>query len=194
MNVPPKDEGVQTYTLTSLPRNQFGLPSPEDNNDLDLNHSNISSWVVNNMPRSPRLRLNRRPSTSSSETGWKKGVPSKSKHKGFKLPMTYSQQRAQPYQAHLHPPSYHHLHMPHPPTRSPPKRHSSPKTCNKPVSRIPQRTSPKSNTRQMYSQVGSKTPAMERKKREHFINNMNNARGPIGEESGSEKTCLLNSG
>ena len=144
----PKDTAVQTYTLTALPRYSSFLDKNQSNTDqVDLNHSNISSWALANMPRTPQALI-RRASSFSADGKMK---TSKLKARCFKLPMNSSIK--EPYSQHdLKSPgsqsgsltNYQHLQFPNP--------MSTQKTNNSPLSRIPAKEAPQPD-RPMYTQI-----------------------------------------
>ena len=153
----PKDTGVQTYTLTTLPRNPSFIEKNQENSldQGDLNHSNISGWVLANMPRTLGA-VNRRASSSRSDTDNKRKTP-RLKGRGFKLPVNSTAKQPCPQhqiqslknQVKLLA-NYQSLQITNP--TSPPGNQTSPKANNMPKSRILNKESPKP-PRLMYTQV-----------------------------------------
>ena len=144
----PKDTGGQTYTLTALPRYSSFLDKNQSNIDqVDLNHSNISSWALANMPRTPQALIRR----ASSFNADGKMKTSRLKARCFKLPM--NNPIKEPYlQPNFKSPgnqagsltNYQRLQFPNP--------MSTQKTNNSPSSRIATRESPQPD-RPMYTQI-----------------------------------------
>ena len=152
---------MQTYTLTALPRNSmFSDPKQQDeenNLDQDLNRSNVSSWVLNNLPRTPRLP-NRKLCTARTDAQDKR-AQFKFKAKGFKLPLN----NATPYPQHVlqqqHQAdllsNYERIQLVHPTSPSG-KQQVTGKVRNSPVSRIPNKQGPKPFYKPSYTQVASR--------------------------------------
>ncbi len=175
---------MQTYTLTALPR----YPTFTDVEQQDLNQSNISTWALANLPRTPKT-LHRRASTSSSETDKKPKLLPKPKAKSFKLPMnnSSSQPRVNQPGGHEAFPAYERIHLNSPmipprKARPPPQANSSPK------SRIPHKQGPQPPPRPSYTQVANKL--LEAKQNKNFTRNFLDLPAKSDSEGHSQSASL----